>query len=141
MALKTLRRVPWWMWILAALFVLYFGLQTYSFILGPARLGFDWPAIDGVVAKIDEEISEVKEALAGGDAADVRAEIGDLLFAVVNLCRFAGAHAEEVLNGTVRRFSDRFREMERRIGATGRHLEDCSLEELAVVWGAVKQEM
>ena len=105
-----------------------------------ARVGFDWPEVDGVIAKIDEEVAEVKAALAEDDAERVHSEIGDLLFAVVNLCRFAGAHAEDVLNVAVRRFATRFREVEERVSRTGRHLEDCDLEELDAVWDEVKRD-
>ena len=104
-----------------------------------ARVGFDWQDAGGVIEKIDEEVAEVKAAMAAGDAGRVRAEIGDLLFAAVNLCRFADAQAEDVLNAAVRRFAARFQEMEERVSRTGRHVEDCSLEELDAAWNEVKR--
>src|ERR1035437_9885937 len=61
-----------------------------------ARVGFDWSAMHGVVAKIDEELAEVKAALASGNSAHVAEEIGDLLFSVVNLSRFQNLQAEEL---------------------------------------------
>lgn len=103
------------------------------------RVGFDWPEIEGVMAKVREELVEVERALESGSREAVREEIGDLLFAVVNLSRFVGEHAEEVLNDTVRRFADRFRRMERELAARGRRPEDCTLEELDVLWEEAKR--
>ncbi len=103
------------------------------------RVGFDWPEIEGVMAKVREELVEVERALESGSREAVREEIGDLLFAVVNLSRFVGEHAEEVLNDTVRKFADRFRRMERELAARGRRPEDCTLEELDVLWEEAKR--
>jgi MazG family protein len=105
-----------------------------------SRVGFDWTQVHDVVAKIDEELAEVKEALAGGDRAKVAEEIGDLLFAVVNLSRFQKLRAEELLESTVSKFVRRFEEVERRIHAQGRTLADCTLAEMDAVWNAVKAE-
>ncbi len=103
-----------------------------------ARVGFDWNRVHEVVAKIDEELAEVKRALAAGDAAQVRDELGDLLFAVVNLARFQGLHAEDVLRRAVDKFARRVRAVEARVRREGRELADCSLEELDTHWNAVK---
>ncbi|MBN1671787.1 MAG: nucleoside triphosphate pyrophosphohydrolase [Kiritimatiellae bacterium] len=105
-----------------------------------ARVGFDWTAVHDVVAKIDEELAEVKEALGSGDRDRLREEIGDLLFAVVNLSRFQKIDAEEVLAQTVEKFTRRFREVERRIHKSGRQLTDCTLAEMDAHWDAVKGE-
>ena len=104
-----------------------------------ARIGFDWDQVHDVIAKIEEELQEVKPALAAGDAAGVREEIGDLLFAIVNLSRFQGINAEEALNRTVAKFTRRFQQVEARLHADGRKLTDCSLAELDRHWDAVKQ--
>lgn len=104
-----------------------------------ARIGFDWDQVHDVIAKIDEELREVKQALAAGDDAGVREEIGDLLFAIVNLSRFQGINAEEALNRTVAKFTRRFQQVEARLHAAGRKLTDCSLAELDRHWDAVKQ--
>ncbi len=103
-----------------------------------ARVGFDWTDVNDVIAKIEEELAEVKEAVAIGNEDEVRGEIGDLLFAVVNLSRFRGMNAEEALEETVVRFGRRFAEMERRIGQSGRALSDCSLSDMEVEWQAAK---
>lgn len=103
-----------------------------------SRIGFDWDKAQDVVAKIEEELQEVKQALADGNAANVREEIGDLLFAVVNLSRFQGINAEEALNRTVAKFTRRFRQVEARVQAGGRKLTDCAPAELDRHWQAVK---
>ena len=104
-----------------------------------ASVGFDWDNHADVVAKIEEELDEVREAIAGGDEGRIRDELGDLLFAVVNLCRFRGVRAEDALNGTTSKFSERFREVERRVRAEDRTVEECSLAELDAHWEDVKK--
>ena len=103
-----------------------------------ASVGFDWPAIEGVMAKIEEELAEVKGALASGDDDAVAAEIGDLLFAVVNLSRFRNRVAEELLQGTIKKFERRFRRIEEVLAERGLRPEDCSLEELDALWNRAK---
>lgn len=104
-----------------------------------ARVGFDWDAVHQVVDKIEEEIGEVKEAMAAGDTAHTRAEIGDLLFAVVNLSRFLGHNAEEALNDTVNKFVRRFQGIETRLHAQGKKMTDCKLPELDALWEEEKK--
>jgi tetrapyrrole methylase family protein/MazG family protein len=105
-----------------------------------ARVGFDWTEVHAVMAKVEEELAEVKEALASGDAGKVKEEIGDLLFAVVNLSRFQDLNAEEALNLTVDKFVRRFQTMEARLRAAGRDVAQCTLAELDEQWDAVKAE-
>lgn len=105
-----------------------------------ARVGFDWSAMHGVVAKIDEELAEVKAALASGDREHVAEEIGDLLFSVVNLSRFQKLQAEELLTATVTKFVRRFHAVERRLQSRSRRMEDCTLDEMDAEWNAVKAE-
>ncbi len=105
-----------------------------------ARVGFDWQDVVDVVAKIEEEIGEVKEAVAGSDRDRMRDEIGDLLFSVVNLSRFLGFDAEDALNHTVRRFVHRFRELEHKARSEGRELGDYDLKGLDALWREVKAE-
>ncbi len=100
-----------------------------------ARTGFDWDDIDGPRAKVDEELQEVDEA----DAATVEDEIGDLLFAVVNLARFLGVEPESALRGANERFSRRFRVIERQAGG-GEKLREMSLEEMDDLWERAKAE-
>ena len=105
-----------------------------------AKVGFDWPTIDGALAKIDEELAEVREALLGNDDAAVAEEIGDLLFAVVNVSRFRKHQAEELLHGTVKKFENRFVRMEEILGENGKKPEQCTLEELDALWDQAKKD-
>lgn len=104
-----------------------------------ARVGFDWDEIHQVVAKLDEEIAELKEALASGDAAHIREEIGDVLFTVVNLTRFVKCSAEEALHRTTAKFIRRFQEVERLVHTQGRSLDGCTLAELDALWDEAKR--
>lgn len=103
-----------------------------------ATVGFDWPTAAPVLEKVEEELGEVREALASGDAAALEAEIGDLLFSAVNLARKCGVQAEEALRGTVERFEARFRYMEAQLEGSGRTAEEASLEELEALWQEAK---
>ncbi len=103
-----------------------------------ARVGFDWQVVREVVAKVEEELAEVKQALAQGDPRQVRDELGDLLFAVVNLSRFQGLNAEETLNLTVDKFVRRFQALERGLREEGRDPAGCAPAELDARWNAVK---
>lgn len=77
-----------------------------------ARVGFEWPDVDAVWAKFDEEVAELKEALVGGDPAATADELGDLLFTTVNLARWLDVDPEDALRGMLERFTRRFRRME-----------------------------
>lgn len=102
-----------------------------------ARVGFDWPDADGVLAKIREELGEVEQALASGDADHITEEVGDVLFAVANLARKVGVPPETALRAANDKFTRRFQAMEVRAG-TG--FEALSLEEKEALWQAVKRE-
>jgi MazG family protein len=107
-----------------------------------SKVGFDWPDLGGVFAKIREETEEVAAALAascGAPGAAVRGEVGDLLFAVVNLARKLGIDPEEALEETNRKFTRRFAEVEAGMQARGRSLTTASLEEMEDLWQAAKQ--
>jgi tetrapyrrole methylase family protein / MazG family protein len=103
-----------------------------------ARAGFEWDEIGGVIAKLEEELAEVKEAMEQKDVAAIREELGDLLFSTVNLSRYLGHESEELLNENIAKFMRRFQSLENRLHAEGREIEKCSLEELEAVWVAVK---
>lgn len=104
-----------------------------------SRVGFDWTEVDAVVSKIDEELAEVKEALKRADKKMIREELGDLLFAVVNLSRFQEESAEELLRGTVKKFYQRFQFIEKEVEKTGKKIEEFSLEELDRFWEKAKK--
>ena len=105
-----------------------------------ACVGFDWEAVYQVLEKLDEEVGEVKQAIASKDSKHVREEIGDLLFAVVNLSRFLGHNAEEALDETIAKFIRRFQGIEKRLHAKGRKMTDCKLDELDAIWNDMKKD-
>jgi tetrapyrrole methylase family protein/MazG family protein len=103
-----------------------------------ARVGFDWRHVNDVVAKVEEEVRELKDALASKSRKQFEEEVGDLLFAVVNLARFEDLQAEELLNRSTAKFIKRFQQIENAVHASGRRLEDCTLEELDALWESTK---
>ena len=104
-----------------------------------AKVGFEWPDANGALAKVDEELREVREALQADDSDALEEEVGDLLFAVVNLARMKGVYAEEAMHGAIRKFEARFGDMEGRLQARGLTMGECSLEELVELWEVAKQ--
>ncbi|MBN1918304.1 MAG: nucleoside triphosphate pyrophosphohydrolase [Verrucomicrobia bacterium] len=104
-----------------------------------SRVGFDWDQAEQVLAKAEEELGELHEALASGDKDAVADELGDLLFSVANLARFLGFESEEALERTNRKFVRRFQTMEQRLEATGRPLKDFTLDEMNAEWERAKQ--
>lgn len=107
---------------------------------GAARVGFDWKRVEDVLAKVEEELEEIRSAIAEGSAGRKKDEVGDLLFAAVNLARFLGVNSEEALAESVSRFMERFRRMEERAAGRGRKLEDCAPEEMDSLWEEAKEE-
>lgn len=105
-----------------------------------ARVGFDWPDSEGVIAKIREELAEVEEALAAGDQQHAQEEVGDLLFAVTNLARTLNADPEQCLRATNAKFERRFRYVEGELNAAQRPLAEASLDEMEAHWQAAKAE-
>ncbi len=103
-----------------------------------AREGYDWPDAEGVVEKIAEEAAELAVARQRMAAGEVEAEVGDLLFTMVNLARHLGVDAEEALRKANARFEGRFRAAERTARRLGKHLRDLSAEELDALWEEAK---
>jgi tetrapyrrole methylase family protein/MazG family protein len=103
-----------------------------------ARVGFDWTEPLAALAKVREEAGEVEAALREGRAEAVRAELGDLLFAVVNVARLAGADPEAALQEAVERFTRRFQHMESAADDSGRELASMTLEEMERLWMEAK---
>lgn len=103
-----------------------------------AKVGFDWPSIEPVFDKLHEEISELKEAVNARDEGEIGEELGDLLFAVVNLSRHLGVEPETALKRTNRKFRKRFKFIEDELKQTGTMLEDASLEEMDGLWDKAK---
>ncbi len=103
-----------------------------------ARARFDWEDLQGVLGKLEEELIELREAVGRRDAAQTGRELGDVLFTLVNVARFADVHPEAALAGAVSRFEDRFRRMEKTIAASGRALESVPQNEKDAIWDAIK---
>jgi len=105
-----------------------------------AKLGFDWPNVEGVIDKLEEELEELKEALREADDAKIHEEIGDMLFSLVNLTRYRHESAEEILRLTVKKFYRRFRYIEEAVEHSGRPFEAYTLTELDGLWDAAKAQ-
>src|ERR1700720_1240245 len=105
-----------------------------------ARVNFDWRELREVVAKVEEELDETKSAVASAEARMIADEIGDLLFAVVNLARKCQFEAESLLQAATDKFVARFNEMEDRLRARGGKLGETKLEELDAIWEKIKKD-
>ncbi|MCC7250737.1 nucleoside triphosphate pyrophosphohydrolase [Hyphomicrobium sp.] len=103
-----------------------------------STVGFDWNDPRAVLAKIREEADEIEAALDDGDNAHIAAETGDLLFAVVNLARHAGADPEMALRAAHTKFERRFAHIERALAARGRTLTEATLAEMDALWNEAK---
>jgi len=104
-----------------------------------ANVGFDWESPEQVWAKVQEEIGEVSEAIAGGDSRDIEAEFGDLLFSVINAARLYKVNPENALEHTNRKFISRFNHIEEGAKAQGRKITDLTLEEMDRLWNEAKK--
>lgn len=103
-----------------------------------AHAGFDWPDLRGPDGKIDEELAEFRAAVEAGDRQRQEEELGDLLFAVVNVARKLKIEPELALRGTVERFQRRFRSVEQALEAAGRTPEEAGLDEMDALWEQAK---
>lgn len=117
-------------------------LRTHEIGVRAAAVGFDWDRAGDVVAKIEEEVAELREWAgtgAAGNAARAEEEMGDLLFAIANLSRKLGIEPESALRQANEKFTRRFTAMEAALRAAGRALAGCSLVEMEDEWARVKQ--
>lgn len=105
-----------------------------------ARVGFDWPEAAPVLDKIAEEIGELRQAMAQGKPEDIADELGDLLFAMVNLARHVETDPEQALRAACRKFERRFRRVEALLEAAGRSVDSASLDEMEAEWRRAKAE-
>lgn len=103
-----------------------------------ARVGFDWPATDDVLAKLHEELAELAAARATGDPAAIADEFGDILFVLANLARHLRIDPEAALRGTNAKFTRRFAHIEDALARTGRTPADSTLAEMDTLWNAAK---
>jgi MazG family protein len=106
-----------------------------------ARVGFDWPSLDEVIAKIREELAETEAEITAGSPHDrLEDEVGDLLFAVANLARKLDVDPEAALRRTNDKFTTRFAHIEARLNERDKTPEDASLEEMDQLWNEAKSE-
>jgi ATP diphosphatase len=103
-----------------------------------ATVGFDWNDPRAVLAKIREEADEIEAALDRGETAEIAAETGDLMFALVNLARHVGADPEATLRGTNAKFERRFAHIERALAQRGSRLDDATLDDMDRLWNEAK---
>jgi tetrapyrrole methylase family protein / MazG family protein len=104
-----------------------------------SRVGFDWPDLEGILAKIDEETDELRLAHASLDTQAMADEVGDLLFVAVNAARFIGIDPDSALRRSNRKFERRFRYVESRIKKQGRRMQDATLQEMDALWEEAKE--
>ncbi|HSH36045.1 nucleoside triphosphate pyrophosphohydrolase [Schnuerera sp.] len=116
-------------------------MRSYKVQERAGQVGFDWDNVDGALDKVKEEYFEVIESIntiEGGDVEKVEEELGDLLFATVNVCRFLNVNPEVALNRTINKFIDRFEIMELKSRKMGKKLEEMTLEEMDILWNEAK---
>jgi uncharacterized protein YabN with tetrapyrrole methylase and pyrophosphatase domain len=107
-----------------------------------AAQGFDWPDLEGILDKIQEELGELRRELAKQphDGNAVFAEMGDLLFVIANLCRRLGLKPEDALHAAILKFQRRYAHVETSIRISGRNPRDVSLEEMEALWQQAKSQ-
>ena len=105
-----------------------------------ARVGFDWPDAKGPFDKVKEELSELKRATDSGQREAIKDELGDLLFAVVNLARKCNIDAESALQSATDKFVARFNRLEDALKSRGKKLGDVQLAEMDKIWDEIKEE-
>lgn len=106
-----------------------------------SSVGFDWSSLPPVLAKVDEELQEVREALASGDQAAISEELGDLLFATVNVARHLKVNSETALRAANIKFSERLQAVEQQARQQGVALSDCTEAQLDAMWNLAKQTL
>src|SRR6516162_5364532 len=104
-----------------------------------ARVNFDWTALRDVIAKVEEELGETKEAIQSGPRKMIEDEVGDLLFAVVNLARKCKIDAEGTLQSATNKFVTRFNRLEDELKTRGKKLGDVDLAEMDAIWNEIKK--
>ena len=103
-----------------------------------AQVGFEWHHENKVLAKVDEELAEVRSAIKKKKPSQINEEIGDLLFAIANLARFMDIEPENALHQTINKFIIRFRKMERLLARQRKDIEKCTLQEMEQAWNTGK---
>jgi MazG family protein len=106
-----------------------------------ARVNFDWTELRDVIAKVEEELREMKDAIGSQDRRTIEDEVGDLLFAVVNLARKCKMDAESALQAATDKFVARFNRLEDELKASGKKLGDVNLAEMDTIWDRIKKTL
>ena len=106
-----------------------------------SEVGFDWDRVEDVIAKLEEEIDELTEAINEGTPDDMENEIGDILFTVVNISRSVGVNPELALRRTNRKFSRRFRHMEKHVTESNRSFRSMNIDEMEQLWQNAKKSL
>lgn len=115
-------------------------LKAFRLQQKAARFGFDWEKWQDVFAKAQEEMAELKSAIEQNSKDNIEEEVGDLLFSVVNLARWLDIDPESALNRMNKKFIQRFEYVERKLGETGKSLNDSSLAEMDALWNEAKSK-
>jgi len=105
-----------------------------------ANVGFDWDELPPVLDKVDEEMTELKEAVELKDPENIKDEMGDVLFSLVNLSRFLDINPEDALRKTISKFETRFSQVEKELKKRGKSLTDSTLEEMDEIWNLIKKK-
>ena len=104
------------------------------------QVGFEWENKDQVWEKVEEEMNELNEAVAGGKQDKIEEEYGDLIFSLINYARFLRVDAENALERTNKKFIHRFTQMEQQAMASGKDLEKMTLDEMDAIWNSIKRQ-
>ena len=104
------------------------------------QVGFEWENKEQVWEKVEEEMDELEEAIAGNHPEKIEEELGDLLFSMVNFARFLNVDAENALEITNKKFIRRFTQMESRALSSGKTLDEMTLEEMDAIWNEIKHQ-
>ena len=115
-------------------------LEAYQLTRRAAQVGFDWPHVEGILEKLEEEIRELREALAGSNRTAIEEELGDFLFSIVNVARFLKIDPEVMLKNSNLKFKHRFQEVESEASHAGLLLAEISKEKLEELWSAAKSK-
>ncbi len=106
-----------------------------------AQVGFDWEKVEDVLDKLDEELTEFRDAIKTTRRKKIEEELGDILFMFVNVSRFLGVNAEDALRQTIRKFISRFRYIETHAAHQGKNLSDMTLDEMDALWDKAKEKL
>lgn len=116
-------------------------MRAYRISERASKSGFDWEDVSGVLKKLDEELSELKTEISEDKKDRIEMEFGDILFTLVNVARFLNIHPETALKHSIRKFENRFRNLEKVISNSGRTIESMSQEEMDLIWDKHKAKI